>query len=201
MQKRELIGNIFTTLPSIMKRLMVRMPEMDMPRQQMMLLHIICEHDNMPMRFYSEHMMISKPNLTVLADKLIESGYVERYPAEHDRRIVNLCITDKGREFMETTFSEMVEAMMTRFESVDENKLVRMNELVAEMNELVNGIAGSGAWDGPGSCRTARECEGGGEVADKRVAAGQGTVAGQEAGGGKRRAGDGEAAVNRGAEG
>src|SRR6185369_2564685 len=37
-----------------------------------------------------------KPHITVIVDKLIEEGYVERQSDPADRRIVNILLTEKG---------------------------------------------------------------------------------------------------------
>jgi DNA-binding MarR family transcriptional regulator len=110
----------------------------EMPKQQFMLLHAICENDNMPMSFYSERLMISKPNLTVLADKLIEAGYVQRFATQGDRRLIVLKVTDSGREHMDKIWCEVMENMMKKFEKVDSETLTRLNELVIEMSEIIN---------------------------------------------------------------
>jgi DNA-binding MarR family transcriptional regulator len=43
---------------------------------------------------------ISKPNVTSLVDKLIDKGYAERLPDIKDRRVINVCVTVKGRRFV-----------------------------------------------------------------------------------------------------
>src|ERR1035437_10753224 len=42
-----------------------------------------------------------KPHITVIVDKLIEEGYVERQSDPSDRRIVNILITPKGLKAFE----------------------------------------------------------------------------------------------------
>jgi len=37
-----------------------------------------------------------KPHVTVIVDRLVEEEYVERHGDPHDRRIINIVITEKG---------------------------------------------------------------------------------------------------------
>ena len=138
MQKQELIANIITLFPAMMKKFRGHSGFADIPKQQFMLLHTISEHDNMPMNFYSERLLISKPNLTVLADKLIEAGYVERGAAQGDRRRIVLKMTDSGREYRNKIWRETTENISRKFEKMDSGTLERLNELIVEMSEIIN---------------------------------------------------------------
>ncbi|MCL1809181.1 MAG: MarR family transcriptional regulator [Clostridiales bacterium] len=138
MQNHELITNIFTLFPTMMKKLMGQACFPEMPKQQFMLLHTICFHDNMPMNFYSERLHISKPNLTVLADKLIDAGYVERSAMPDDRRLIALKVTLSGREYRNKIWAGITESITKKFEMIDNGTLERLNELVVEMNEIIN---------------------------------------------------------------
>jgi len=61
-----------------------------------------------------------KPHITVLVDKLIEEGYVERQSDPSDRRIVNILITPKGLK----DFEEIKQAVSETLKS----KLILLNE-------------------------------------------------------------------------
>jgi DNA-binding MarR family transcriptional regulator len=43
---------------------------------------------------------ISKSNMTSLIDKLVENGLAERLPDKNDRRVINIALTDKGKELL-----------------------------------------------------------------------------------------------------
>jgi len=143
MEKQELFRNIFVVLPATFKKLIGSFNCNDMSKQQLMLLHAISHNDNMPMGFYSERLMISKSNLTALADKLIETGYIKRYTAPEDRRVINLGITPKGREYIERVFPMILDEARKKFEKTDESTLIRLNELMMELSEILNSIEGT----------------------------------------------------------
>lgn len=69
-------------------------------KSQYQILFILSHHGTMPTTDICEHLNISKPNMTVLVDRLISEGFVIRINDEKDRRVINLCITKKGRQFI-----------------------------------------------------------------------------------------------------
>ena len=67
-----------------------------------------------------------KPHVTVIVDKLIEEGYVERQHDPNDRRIVNVLITEKGlKDFEEIKLL------------VSENLKEKLHALNAEEQDLL----------------------------------------------------------------
>ena len=67
-----------------------------------------------------------KPHITVIVDKLIEEGYVERLNDPKDRRIVNILITEKGLK----DFEEIKQA-------VSENLKIKLSTLSNEEQEIL----------------------------------------------------------------
>jgi len=67
-----------------------------------------------------------KPHVTVIVDKLIEEGYVERQSDPKDRRIVNILLTEKG---------------LTDFESIklaiSENLKIKLVTLTEEEQKIL----------------------------------------------------------------
>ncbi|MDD1725220.1 MAG: MarR family transcriptional regulator, partial [Methanospirillum sp.] len=52
----------------------------------------------MPMSVLGKNLYISKSHMTTLVDSLIKDGLVERHPDPNDRRVINVSITEEGRE-------------------------------------------------------------------------------------------------------
>jgi DNA-binding MarR family transcriptional regulator len=98
---------------------------MDISKQQMGSLFHMCKDNGRPMSYYSEKMMIPKSNLTVVSDKLIKEGYVDREFDPSDRRIIILNITEKGKAYLEEQkkkSAEYIEELKDLyFEQIDKN--------------------------------------------------------------------------------
>ncbi|HBQ63354.1 MAG TPA: hypothetical protein DD727_00185, partial [Clostridiales bacterium] len=75
-------------------------------------------------------LMISKPNMTPLIDKLLSFGFVNRVPDVKDRRIVNISLTDEGRSYLDER--------RRRNQHFLGEKLARLPE--GELDELVGSI-------------------------------------------------------------
>lgn len=90
---------------------------------------------------------ISKPNVTTLISKLIESGLAERSHDEKDRRVIYINITDKGKkiayrrrkivkEYMSKIFDQLGEdEIEDTFVAVEAYRdiLVRFNDIISLM--------------------------------------------------------------------
>ncbi|NMH88139.1 MarR family winged helix-turn-helix transcriptional regulator [Flavivirga algicola] len=49
-----------------------------------------------------DRMLERSPNATRLMDKLCAKDYIKRLPSEHDRRVVKIVITDKGKQLLKS---------------------------------------------------------------------------------------------------
>lgn len=64
-----------------------------------------------------------KPHITVIVDKLIEEGYVERQSDPNDRRIVNILITPKGLKDFEEIKQAVSETLKSKLSLLSEDEL------------------------------------------------------------------------------
>ncbi len=64
-----------------------------------------------------------KPHITVIIDRLIEEGYVERQSDAHDRRIVNILITKKGLTDFEEIKGVVSETLKSKLSLLSEDEL------------------------------------------------------------------------------
>jgi DNA-binding MarR family transcriptional regulator len=62
----------------------------------MFVMGSLKRHGILSMSDIGKCLSMPKPHITVIVDKLIEEGYVERHDDPKDRRIVNVLLTEKG---------------------------------------------------------------------------------------------------------
>ncbi|MHB1391583.1 MAG: MarR family winged helix-turn-helix transcriptional regulator [Clostridia bacterium] len=136
MDREKLAENLLNFLPSMFKKLMKVHPTFEMPKQQMGLLFHISKENGKTMSYYSEKMMVPKPNLTVIADKLISDGFVERAFDPNDRRVIILALTKKGEEYLNENIKRIKGEMMERLDSFNDKDIARLNELIEEMKAI-----------------------------------------------------------------
>jgi len=103
------------------------------PRQHLQLLLHIKKDRGKPMRYYGQKLLISKPNMTTLADKLIKEGLLKRQTDENDRRIINLMITPKGEKFLEFHKSHLKKLIIKRLEVLKDKDIQKLNDSFEEI--------------------------------------------------------------------
>jgi len=86
------------------------------------LLHILEITGSQSMTELCNQMFISKPYMTRLVDNLVSEGSVERLPDAKDRRVINIFITDKGKEYLCDVLKELrnrMKSFLSEFSSSD----------------------------------------------------------------------------------
>lgn len=87
----------------------------------MFVMGSLKRHGTLSMSDIGKCLSMPKPHITVIVDKLIDEGYVERLSDPKDRRIVNISLTTKGM----TDFEEIKQA-------VSENLKIKLSTLSDE---------------------------------------------------------------------
>ncbi len=140
MERRILAEKLLAILPMMFKKMMKGIPESTVSKQQIHLLNFINFDNEKPMSWYSDRMMIPKPNVTVLADKLIEEGFVERGFDPADRRVIILKITPKGTDFLNYHKEIILEVMAKKFEKIETEEIKKLLELFDQITKIIDKI-------------------------------------------------------------
>ncbi|WP_168122562.1 MarR family transcriptional regulator [Paenibacillus sp. HB172176] len=73
---------------------------------------------------------------TGLTDKLVTLGLIERNRPEDDRRVVQLSLTDKGRETVMLIRKQRMEWFKNLFGQLDEERIDQIKDAFQQMREL-----------------------------------------------------------------
>jgi MarR family 2-MHQ and catechol resistance regulon transcriptional repressor len=87
------------------------------------IMHQLKNKQPLSMSELSRELGIPKPNITVLADKLIEKKFAERIHDKDDRRLVMIKLTKKGFDFIESTQKNYQEQIKNKLQSLSEKEL------------------------------------------------------------------------------
>ncbi len=82
------------------------------------LLRILDGSGNHSMSHLGKILYQSKPYMSNLVDSLIQDKMVTRIPDQNDRRVINICITNKGIEFLESKKLEAIKDMKSLMENL-----------------------------------------------------------------------------------
>lgn len=77
--------------------------------------------------------LINSGSMTYVIDKLQKRGLLKRFPSQQDRRVVQVQITDEGKEVMDEIFPKhqaVIEEIFTDIEPEDKQKLVDLLKTV-----------------------------------------------------------------------
>jgi DNA-binding MarR family transcriptional regulator len=100
---QEAMLNVLVTYPWIIGELADAMDEHGITPAQYNVLRILrgANPERVPCSYIGERLLDRTPDVTRLLDRLERAGLVERRRAEHDRRVVEVAITELGLERLE----------------------------------------------------------------------------------------------------
>ncbi|SFZ91748.1 DNA-binding transcriptional regulator, MarR family [Flaviramulus basaltis] len=77
-----------------------------------------------------DRMIERSPNATRLMDKLYSKEYIERLPCKHDRRVVKISITTKGKDLLESIPNSLNNEL---FKNLNEQEAEQLSNLLDKM--------------------------------------------------------------------
>ncbi|WP_112321109.1 MarR family winged helix-turn-helix transcriptional regulator [Oceanibium sediminis] len=103
---------------------------------QLRVMQIVDELDSATPKVLANQMGVSQATVTVLLDKLVARGIVERSPSERDRRQVNIVMTDYGQRALEEAPNALQQRYVRAFSALadwEQAQLLSSLERVADM--------------------------------------------------------------------
>jgi len=99
--------------------------------QQYNILRILNGADEpLNVKVIKERMIERSPNATRLMDKLCVKQYIDRLPCEHDRRVVKIAITEKGKELLNTIPKNFNKEIL---KNLSEKEAEKLSEILDKM--------------------------------------------------------------------
>lgn len=93
--------DVFQTIPVLYRRILrpdaAGMSPFSPP---IAVLVVVKRRGPLSMSAIAQELSYSKQNLTKIVDRLVREGLVDRSPDTSDRRVLNIEMTEKGRQFM-----------------------------------------------------------------------------------------------------
>jgi DNA-binding MarR family transcriptional regulator len=97
--------------------------ELSPTKSQYQILFFLCHHGTMSTTEICNRLNISKPNMTVLVDKLLKEGKVSRTPDIKDRRVINISITKNGSQFIKKQITIVKSIINKNLSQLDEKDI------------------------------------------------------------------------------
>lgn len=99
----EALLNVMVTYPWVMNELASTMEAYEVTPSQYNVLRILrgCHPERATCTYIGERLLDRTPDVTRLLNRLQRSGLIHRRRADHDRRVVEVAITEEGLERLE----------------------------------------------------------------------------------------------------
>jgi MarR family transcriptional regulator, 2-MHQ and catechol-resistance regulon repressor len=100
------------------------------PPSQYRVLRILKKRGAIPMSEIGRKVYISTSNMTSLIDRLVEEGLAERLPDKNDRRVINIAITEKGKEVVREWRKHENEKIRLKLAALSDEDLEKLYESI-----------------------------------------------------------------------
>ncbi|MDD3243117.1 MAG: MarR family transcriptional regulator [Eubacteriales bacterium] len=108
-----------------------------LPPAQLGIMLMLLKEGSMQMSELAAKAHTSRPNLTMLVERLHREGLVERQSDERDRRVVRIALTHKAHEQFERYKEESAQHMMNALEKLDPQEQEELAESVERINHIL----------------------------------------------------------------
>lgn len=105
--------------------------ELNMSTPQFKALLLISEEEGIRMRELARRLGGSFSNATVLVDRLVERGLVERFAEPQDRRVVLVRVSEEGRNLIEQLVTSWRTLSASLLEVLDTQDLAKVHEALS----------------------------------------------------------------------
>lgn len=140
--KKSLEEELMELFPLVHRKLFRPFHKNHFRGQHSRILMTIGKHEGHSMKYYSEKLMISKPNMTKAVAGLIEDGLIKRDHDQGDRRIINLFLTEDGRNEVIKAKREMLNMVKEKLEPLSDDDKRALQEYFKGINSILSKIEG-----------------------------------------------------------
>lgn len=107
-----------------------------LPVNQLVVLGILGDEGILSISEVCRKISVSKPQMTIIIDKLEKKGLVYRVYSKEDRRIINIDLTEKGKEYLSSLLEMFKENLSHKLISLPEEELAKLLNLI-EITERI----------------------------------------------------------------
>ena len=98
-----------------------------------MVMRMLEDHERLSVSAIGDKQFISRPQMTHIVDKLVSLGMVERTIDADDRRVINVVLTDKGRNVMRQCDAIIKQSIKDRLSTLDDSDIDEMSTALSKL--------------------------------------------------------------------
>lgn len=138
-----IVDNILEIIPNIHKTLLTSSSGYSCNNpssSQYKILGVLTILGDLPISEIGNKLNLSKPNMTVLIDRLIEEGMVKRIPQVDDRRIIKISITEKGKIHLKEIKKGIKEKIKNDLKFLNQKDIEVLYSSLVNINKVISKI-------------------------------------------------------------
>jgi len=135
----ELVESLMRLPPLLRSKLLRPLAESlggEISHHHFLILKILEESGPQPVSGVARCALLSRPELTLISERLVELGFADRRADEADRRITILSVTDKGRQFLKDTMARTRRILRGRLSGLTPEELRELAVILTRLAEL-----------------------------------------------------------------
>ncbi|WP_408007581.1 MarR family winged helix-turn-helix transcriptional regulator [Pseudalkalibacillus sp. A8] len=98
-------------------------------------MKFIMEKEEVMTSMLSQEFNVATSHITAVTDRLVKRGFVTRKRAENDRRVIYLCITEKGRELVNSLEVKKHHYMEGKFQNLSDDEMQTLVKLFSKITD------------------------------------------------------------------
>jgi len=134
-----IIEDLFHVVRLIHKKLLrggLEGAQKDISRPHFAIMTRLDELEASPVSEIGKRLLIPKPQMTHLVDKLIRLGLVERLPDTQDRRIINIALSDKGKITLQKCRKSVRNNMRKKLSCLKDEELEELSVSLRKIRDI-----------------------------------------------------------------
>lgn len=142
-EKVDLLAEKLLAIGPIMTKKIIRFDmntNEGIPINQLMVLGALHELGSLSVSEICRKLFISKPQMTIIVDKLVKSGFVHRIYNNKDRRTINIDITEKGNEYCKNLLETFKKNLRGKLMALSEEDLTTLLNSVEITECILKGL-------------------------------------------------------------
>jgi DNA-binding MarR family transcriptional regulator len=132
--------DLYSILPIIHKKLvgiLSKGTNIDLSHYHLAILGMLSKSESLAISEIGRRLSVSKPQMTIIIDKLIDLQLIYRSASLVDRRIINISITDKGRDAMKQSQEKLKSNIKIKLASLNDQDLELLSKSIDGLRSVV----------------------------------------------------------------
>ncbi len=138
---RELMDDLAFVTHTLMKKgyekIDIYLKEFGLVRTHIEIMHSLFGGEKLTMSELSKILGVTKPNITLLVDRLEKLELVERVSTAKDRRVYLIQLSEKGKTFVQEHMNKMLDIFAVTFDKFDKEDLALFKETLSKLKFLI----------------------------------------------------------------